>query len=520
MGSYPTLRGLGAGATLSTRMTLQKWAEEHALALCLLLVTVLSYFTYFHNYTYPDAPYWDENYYITDAQREMNGVFYMQIHPPLGKLLLAAGEIIADGNKEDDLFLDTEHQGEFPEDFSFEGYRLFPALLSWLAAPLLFLIFFFIIRNPLSATFLTFFYIFDNAMIVHNRGAQLDGPMTFFSVLTILAFFLLIEYHNKKKWFALLSAFFGISYALTFTTKFQGAIFVLLALAFVFFIRKDLNKIGKFILWSVLGFAVTFIGVWHLHFSLLDTVNPALSNAGYFETSDAYKKILQNNTQANILNFPVMLRDSLAYVPHYNKGIPKLDLCKSDENGSPFFLWPIGATTINYRWETTDSGETYRYLYLVPNPAIWWGALAAVILSIVVMLGMVFYPSVIQDKKIYFLTLVFLGLYVSYMITMARMDRVLFLYSYFTPLLFAIILVGLVAASIKKIGPWVIDEQMKTSGLAILGIVVFMSFQFFRAFTYYEPLTDAQVQRRSLLRIWQIKCVQCEKDSPLVRNQC
>ena len=69
--------------------------------LCLLFVLFTSYFTYFHNYWVPSAPYWDENYYITDAQREMNGIFYMQIHPPLGKQLIALGEILFDANEDD-----------------------------------------------------------------------------------------------------------------------------------------------------------------------------------------------------------------------------------------------------------------------------------------------------------------------------------------------------------------------------------------------------------------------------------
>ena len=48
--------------------------------------------------------------------------------------------------------------------------------------------------------------------------------------------------------------------------------------------------------------------------------------------------------------------------------------------------WPVGARTINYRWETDGSG-LYRYLYLVPNPAVWAVSLLAVILSVAVLIG-------------------------------------------------------------------------------------------------------------------------------------
>src|SRR3989344_7363315 len=124
--------------------------------LCCVFVLLTSFFTYFYRYDSPQAPFWDENYYITDAQRILNGVFFMQIHPPLGKMLIAAGEALVDGNDNDAQFLDTEHAGEFPKDFSFAGYRLFPALLGWLSAVLLFCCFLLLTRSPLLSALLSF----------------------------------------------------------------------------------------------------------------------------------------------------------------------------------------------------------------------------------------------------------------------------------------------------------------------------------------------------------------------------
>ena len=71
--------------TLFTRQTL----------LLLGLITALSFFTYFHNYSTPQAFFWDENYHVASAQKYLNGVFFMEQHPPLGKLLIAAGVEIA-----------------------------------------------------------------------------------------------------------------------------------------------------------------------------------------------------------------------------------------------------------------------------------------------------------------------------------------------------------------------------------------------------------------------------------------
>ncbi|MGB5476160.1 MAG: phospholipid carrier-dependent glycosyltransferase, partial [Thermoanaerobaculia bacterium] len=51
-----------------------------------LLVTTLAYFSYVHGYWNPPHLFWDENYHIASAQRYLNGTFFMEPHPPLGKL--------------------------------------------------------------------------------------------------------------------------------------------------------------------------------------------------------------------------------------------------------------------------------------------------------------------------------------------------------------------------------------------------------------------------------------------------
>ena len=105
------------------------------------LVTVLSYFTFFHGYTNPPHLFWDENYHVASAQKYLNGVYFMEQHPPLGKLLIAAGELLVDANRVDHQFIAADYARNLPQDFSFAGYRLFPILFAWLTAPVLFLIF-------------------------------------------------------------------------------------------------------------------------------------------------------------------------------------------------------------------------------------------------------------------------------------------------------------------------------------------------------------------------------------------
>ncbi len=93
------------------------------------LVMALAFLFYFVNYNYPNSgPYWDENYHIASAQKYINGVFFMEPHPPLGKLFIALGELILNPNKNIDKssFLSTDFINNFPAGYSFAGVRFFP----------------------------------------------------------------------------------------------------------------------------------------------------------------------------------------------------------------------------------------------------------------------------------------------------------------------------------------------------------------------------------------------------------
>src|SRR5574341_341930 len=69
-------------------------SKYRKVALSYAFLTILvSFLTYFWNYGYPEAVFWDENYHIASAEKYIQGVFFQEYHPLLGKMLIAAGEI-------------------------------------------------------------------------------------------------------------------------------------------------------------------------------------------------------------------------------------------------------------------------------------------------------------------------------------------------------------------------------------------------------------------------------------------
>jgi dolichyl-phosphate-mannose--protein O-mannosyl transferase len=275
----------------------------------------------------------------------------------------------------------------------------------------------------------------------------------------------------------------------------------------------DKKTIQHMLGFMAVAFAVVFCGIWYTHFALGTTVNPSLPDNGYYQASAEYRQILTEGRTRSLGSFTVMLRDSLKFTSHYAGGVPRLDLCKKDENGSPFYFWPLGARSINFRWETPDGNE-YRYLYLQVNPVSWWVSFASVLLGIILLVAPLFSPPRAPLRH-HFLLATFVVLYVSYMAAISRLGRVMYLYHYFPPLLFSFVILGIVFLELERFWKWEFTASGKRMGLLVFGLLVFVAFQFYRPLTYYQPLTDDQFKRRAIFPLWELTCVKCEKVSSL-----
>lgn len=478
-------------------------------------VLIASFFTYFYNYQSPPYVFWDEPYHIASAQKYLNSVYFMEQHPPLGKLLIALGEKLVKANEANNQFINTDYATNFPSDFSFAGYRFFPTLLAWLTAPLLYVIFFLINRNPKTSALFSCLYIFDNALIVHNRGAMIDSTLLFFSVLMIAMFLFIVRFSDRVRWIVPTLFFLGFTFGLVMTTKLVGLIMILLFIPLAYVLRSQRQHLPQYFSCALLGFLISFCGVWYIHFALGTTVNPVLNNSGYYQASQSYKDALTNKKTGSPAMFPVMLRDSIKYVGFYNKGVPKLDLTKPDENGSPFFFWPIGAKSINYRWHSAGT-DTYRYLYLQANPVVWAIGLFGVITALAMAIATAFFPL----KKPFshrVLLFTFLGMYLSYMAAISQLDRVMYLYHYFTPLIFSFILFVIVFDDIHLIGNKKLRQSVRSSFVTCVAVAIVVSFFLYRPLTYYGAISNAALTRLAVVSLWDLHCVNCPRTYWLVQ---
>lgn len=478
-----------------------------------LLILAFSFFTYFVKYNYPPAVFWDENYHIASAQKYIDGTMFMEVHPPLGKMFIALGESLIQPNKNLNThkFVETDYIKDFPQGYSFAGVRFFPTLFAWLSAIVFFFIFYNLSKNPHLSAIFTSLYVFENTLIVHSRGAMLEGSHLFFILLSILYFSYLIGKKVKIKNVSYL--ILGLFVGLSIMVKATGAItFLLFIFLFAYNYREQIknwrkNIFSLFKIFSVklivviVGISAVFFPIWYVHFSL----GKNIVNDKNYSASDKYKEIILSEGTKNPLNFFVMFRDNMKYMANYNKGVPRLDVCKPDENGSHPLVWPVGDKSINYRWEKNDEGV--RYLYLQSNPLIWFASLIGVILSLVLIVSKLIYKLEIKNKRIFYLLICFTAMYVSYMAIMLQIGRVMYLYHYFIPLIFSFIILFLVFNYIIE-ERFISNKKTVYKILVLFVLAIIASYQFYNPLTYYKPLTTAEFNQRVWFDFWKLKAIE------------
>lgn len=512
---------VGRVETLVTRMKkIERVTERQRAWLACGLCLLVGYFTAFRGYESPAFFFWDENYHVAHAQKYLHGVFFMEPHPPLGKLLIALGEAMVGANASNDQFIGTDHAKNTPEGFSFKGYRFFPALFTWLAAPVFFWFFFLITGRHLWALCLSGLYLFDNALLVHGRGAMLESIQIFFVAWMLLAFIMLWRRERsstvaKAVWAIVLGAAFGA----VIVTKVNGLILVILFPLLFWQLRAKPKKAFLTMSWAVLGGMLVYCGVWWVHFSVARSPDARLPNQGWYQASAEYKAIVSQGREGSLLVFPTLLRDSFSFVAHYQRGVPRLNLCNQNENGSPAIFWPFGARAINYRWERNE-GLT-RYLYLVPNPVGWMLALGGVAAGVGLLLGS-WVLALRRRLRSRALILGFSAMYLGYMVVMLNLPRVMYLYHYFIPLICGFVLVALVLRE-WRYTPRLLG-RMPAWGSTALPLLLLIAqgaaFWFMSPLTYAKPLSDEQLRSRNLFTLWDIRPAGADPVNGIAKPLC
>ena len=454
------------------------------------------------NLSSPRLTVFDEVYFIPAAQKYLNHVFFLEPHPPLGKLLIAVGQAWLHPEGPSNSVVDTDKMDvDWDSNEDILGYRLVPAFLGVLNPIIVFLIVAIVLRSNLFALILGILVALDNALLIQSRAALLDSILLFFCLASIFAFF----YQNhrlNRSWgkFLLISAIWGALAGCAANVKLTGLFVGVLVPVFALRLlwNRQWIRTAVFLFVFASFFLIVFLGLWQIHFATVTK----MGNNNY-GISEQYLRIFNGAEQPDAITlFVVQMTNAFEFQHRYESGVPKLDLGKPDEIGSPWFWWPFGGRAISYRWETPDNGTSYRYMYLLGNPVTWLVSLLGVAFGTALIMGDFLFQFIPRGHRLWLY--LFVMIYWAYMIPMMFITRVMYLYHYFPPLTIGVMLFGVVVWEARAVPWWV--KRMGILLALILGIVAFW---YYSPFTYFQLLTPQEFIFRNIWPGWDLRCVGC-----------
>lgn len=481
------------------------------------LVNVLffSLAVYFFAYDSQQKIFWDENYHLTSAERYIEGVAHFEAHPPLGKMLIAAGEMLVNKNADIDkhrLVFDKHISGDdLPDGFSFFGMRLMSTVFGFLSCIVFYFILLRLTRNTLYAMFLSSLFIFENAFVVHFRAAHLDAFQMFF-VLLFLLNIVSCWFVDKpvKSWRYL---WLGALCGLAIMVKVNA---VVLAVFFVFLFFKETGYLSRlntvelsfFValfkkgLSAFLGAVMVVIGVFYVSLLMADKMPEESSPIYHKDTtfmSPAYLDYLHGvrSLDAEVLGAAIV--NYYVFMKSEHLGVATLDINSPIETGSPVWMWPFEQRNINYRWDSAN-GYT-RYVQLAGNHLSWTLGLLAIFSALFLIAYQRFsgLKLTARGKNIYQLLEVFMVAYVSFMTLhwWLSEQRVMYLYHYFIGLLFSYIVFVLLFLLCTEISQRFSRQSFKVVMLLAIGIVG--CFYYVAPLTYSLPLDKAACEQKNII---------------------
>ncbi|HSX62741.1 MAG TPA: phospholipid carrier-dependent glycosyltransferase [Tahibacter sp.] len=485
-------------------------------ALAPLLLLALSVVTIGARYWEPDSLFWDENYHVTSAQKHLDGVMYMESHPPLGKMLIALGERAVGANDGRDasalLHADRVQQAQLPPGYSFAGVRLASTVSAIATVLLLYAALLFATGQRLLAFVFAALPALDNALVVHARSAMLEGIQLAFAAGAIgaLAWSLRAGVRVRLRHYAVLGTLVGLAVAV----KLNGAVLLLLPVAL--FVAEQwpalrearglavARRLAGAVPAFCLPLLIVFLGSFYAFIATSTTVVPEHA----YKASPEYLQHLRDGTTWTASGFRVGLRDHLRYMAEYADGVPRLDVCKPGENGSHASRWLLGGKTINYRWNRADAGGVNRvsYTYLVANPVVWLSVLAGLALSVSLVVARAAFGLAVADPRAFGWVLLFTSLHLAYLAAILQIERVMYLYHYLLPLLFGIANLAAVWNYLYGAGLAAGQPHPRVNLLLFL-LLAAAAFVYFAPLTYGWPLTASAVEHRAWLDAWQLEPV-------------
>ena len=373
---------------------------------------------------YPKNVIYNENLYGQDVNNYINGNFFVDINPPLPKLILAGVAKFARYSGE----LSFKDKSKYKSMF-YVMLRFIPAFFGALCTPVSYLIMRVLDVGYLGASAASIMISSDIMFILQERHFTGDGIVHFFSVLAIFSMFL-FEKCKSLSAFLFEAVCLGLASACKYTT---GGIILLalirqfplseLNLSFSYFMKNSGPSISKSGIIILIILFIHYI-IYSIHLIILpfndiapdDIPSNIAESLVSKEKPDWEKKQASASLIARI--FSLILYDQKnSFSANY-----------SSSYSSPWWSWPLCLGKGIRIWEDEN-----RVLFAIGNIFVWYFSFFGVIFSFIGLLFSSYIFSNLSTKRN--------GLLCGYIFSFlpfGLMNRYLCIFHYLIPLTFGI----------------------------------------------------------------------------------
>jgi len=441
---------------------LQDWFGQNTKLKCLLLLLSFSLVTRYLVLGHPSSAVFDEVHFNYFSAFYYTGQYYYDIHPPLGKLLIALSAWPGGGIQPEDVVRTISTP--FPNE-SYLSMRAVPAFAGSLIPVFIFLCAVELKLSNKAALLAGALALLDNAMIIQSRLILLDSMLLCFGIAS-LWFFLVSRRKKSLGLFVVAAVLAGCGMSVKWIgVSFLGLIGLIIL---VDWIKQWLAR-----KWSITpffygtGLVAIALTVYTLTFAVHFHLLPVSHQQGDQFMSYDFRSGLEGSRYENAqavatrVNCPSNYKHTITYgtpdteiksaekllckidyqaisAPGFWKKFSELNrvmyttnqgLSQSHPDASPWFSWPIMHRPLYY-WHHDNAR-----IYLLGNPIVWWLSALAVMGFAIAQFK---YRAWHQNEAAWIIQV---GFWAN-MLPFSLVNRVMFMYHYLASLCFAILMIA------------------------------------------------------------------------------
>ncbi|XP_064403207.1 protein O-mannosyl-transferase 2-like isoform X2 [Halichondria panicea] len=250
-----------------------------------------------------DEPYhvaWDETHFGKHASWYIQGRFFFDVHPPLGKLIIAVAGVLTGYNGS----FEFEEPGQQYKDTPYVGMRVACAVLGLLVVPLGYLTVWELVRSTTAALLAGVMLLCETGTLVLSQYILLDPPLIFFIMAASFCTARFINCRNEPfdmewwYWLSLSGMFIGCAFSVKWVGLFVIALVGLTTLKDLWDLWGDLTLTMKVIaqhflarvLCLIIWPAVIYMTIFAFHLMVLSNSG---NGDGFF--SSEFQSMLVGN---------------------------------------------------------------------------------------------------------------------------------------------------------------------------------------------------------------------------------